>query len=363
MNASERIKATVRHQVPDRVPMHINASEWLVNRLIKHLSLSDPKQLLEYMNIDVYDMRGVDLHSGTAPGYVGPEHPILKPGKKWGGNIMALWNILEYQKNSVHGTVLEIQQPPLSANQSISEWEDYLWPDPDWFDFSEISSDLAEWTDFSIMASGGSVFQHASYLIGLDVQLMDLLTDPDRANYILDKIFDFYYEYYRRLFEEAGGLIDVFALADDFGTQNSLLISPDTFDEYFAKRIRKMADLAHQYDCFFLLHTCGNIEALIPRFIDLGVDILDPIQPESMDPGKIKKLYGKDICLRGGISSQQVLAHGSPKDVEIEVRQKLDDLMPGGGYIFSPGHPVLQVDIPTENIITMYQTAYKYGKY
>ncbi|MCK5821952.1 MAG: hypothetical protein KAH17_08695 [Bacteroidales bacterium] len=363
MNASDRIKAAVQHQVSDRIPMHINASQWIVDRLLKHLALSDPKELLEYLHIDVYDMRGIDLHSGSAPRYIGPEHPILKPGKMWGGNIMALWNIMEYQKESVHGSVLEIQPPPLTANQSLSEWDDYQWPDPDWFDYSEISYDLDKWSDFSIMASGGSVFQHASYIIGLDVQLMDLLTDPDRANYILDKIFDFYYEYYRRLFEQAGNIIDVFALADDFGTQNSLLISPDTFDKYFAGRIRRMADLAHQYDSFFLLHTCGNIEPLIPRFIELGVDILDPVQPESMDPGKIKKLYGKDICLRGGISSQQVLAHGTPKDVETEVRRKLDDLMPGGGYIFSPGHPVLQVDIPTENIITMYQTAYKYGKY
>ena len=153
------------------------------------------------------------------------------------------------------------------------------------------------------------------------------------------------------------------AFADDFGTQSSLLISPEIFDKYFAQKIRKMADLAHQYGSFFLLHTCGNVEALIPRFIELGVDVLDPIQPESMDPARIKKLFGKEICLRGGISSQQVLAHGKPSDVELEVRKKLDVLMPGGGYILSPGHPVFQVDIPTENILTMYKTAYKYGKY
>ena len=171
MNASDRINAAVRHETPDRVPMHLNASQWVVQRLMDR----------------------------------------------------------------------------------------YSWPDPEWFDFSGIRSDLTIWNNFSIMASGGSVFQHASYLV--------------------------------------------------------------------------------------------------------GVDILDPIQPESMDPANIKKLYGKDICLRGGISSQQVLAHGSSADVEYEVRKKLDDLMPGGGYIFSPGHPVLQVDIPTENIVTMYQTALKYGKY
>jgi len=363
MNASERISAAVRHEIPDRVPMHINASQWVVERLIKIMNVGRPKDLLKAMEIDVYDMRGIDLHSGTAPGYIGPEHPLLKPGSKWGGNIMSLWNIKEYERESAHGPVLEIEAPPLEKEGSETDWDQYNWPDPEWFDFSGIRSDLKEWKDFSIMASGGSVFQHASYLVGLDNQLTDLLLNPGRAEYILDKLCDFYLEYYRRLFEQAGDQIDVFAIADDFGTQESLLISPDVFDRYFAERIRRMADLAHSFDCCFLLHTCGNVEPLIPRFIDLGIDILDPIQPESMDPIKIKKEYGKEICLRGGISSQQVLAHGSTKDVEDEVRKKLDILMPGGGYIFSSGHPVLQVDIPTKNIIAMYHTAFEYGKY
>ena len=362
MNASERVRAVAEHRIPDRVPMHINASQWVVERLLKHAECSEPKDLLEYLNIDVYDTRGIDLHSGTAPSYVGPDHRILQEGKSWGGNIMALWNIREYQKTSLHGPVLEIEPPPL-INLSIDDMALYPWPEPDWFDFSCLRSDLDKWKEFSIMASGGSVFQHASYLMGLDVQLVELLIDPKRSMFVLDKLLDFYYEYYKRVFAEAGGLIDVLALADDFGTQNSLLISPEIFDEYFAPRIRKMAELAHANDSFLLLHTCGNIEALIPRFIDLGVDILDPIQPESLDASEIKKKYGSNICLRGGISSQQVLAHGTPEDVEYEVRKKLDILMPGGGYILSPGHPVLQVDIPTENILTMYKTAFEYGKY
>ena len=363
MNSSDRVKTTIGHKEPDRVPMHINASPFVVESLFNRLRVRDEKCLLQALGIDIFDTRGIDLHSGIAPEYVGPPHRLLKPGKEWGGNIMALWNIQEYEKDSSHGKVIEIQNPPLSAQHSTVEWEEYSWPDVDWFSFADFGKDLNRFKNFSIMASGGSIFQHASYLIGLDNQLIDLLASPEKALYILDKIFDFYYEYYSRMFETAGDKIDIFALADDFGTQTSLLIGDDLFDQYFSPRIRKMADLAHRFDISFLLHTCGNVESLIPRFIELGVDVLDPIQPESMDPGKIKKKFGNDICLRGGISSQQVLAHGTVREVMEEVKQKLDILMPGGGYIFSPGHPVIQTDIPIENIITMYKTAYDYGRY
>lgn len=351
------------HQEPDRVPMHINASKWVVEKLYDATNTNSQRGLLENLQIDVYDMRGIDLHHGTAPNYIGPQHLILEKGDSWGGNIMALWRIKEIEKDTPHGKVLETEFPPLQRYYMGKSWDRYPWPDPAWFDFSDLPVRLENWQGYSIMASGASVFQHASYLVGLDVQLVDMLMRPKRSDYLFDRLFNFYFEYYSRMFEVAGHMIDVFAIADDFGTQNSLLIRPELFDQYFSKRIKKLADLAHKHDIFFLLHSCGNVEPLIPKFIELGVDILDPIQPESMDPIRIKKEYGSEICLRGGISSQQVLAHGSTEDVEEEVKRKLDGLMPGGGYIFSPGHPVLQVDIPVENIVTMYKTAYHYGKY
>ena len=197
----------------------------------------------------------------------------------------------------------------------------------------------------------------------MDTLMMDMMADPEMANYVLDKFCDFYHEYFRRMFEEAGDLIDVFALADDFGMQNTLLISPEMFEEYAAPRLKRMADLAHGYNIKLLLHTCGNIELLIPRLIELGVDILDPIQPESMDPLYIKEKYGKQICLRGGISVQNIVSRGTIDDVKAETIRILKSLKPGGGYILSPGHPVLQDDIPVENILAMYETGYEYGFY
>ncbi len=359
MTPKERIRSAIAHQEPDKVPAHINATKWVVQKLKNKLGVTTGKELLKALHIDVYDMRGLDLNSGTVPLYTGPPSEFFPAS--WGGGITSFWHLKEFEKETGAGWVMEIEPAPLSSAQTIEECEAYPWPDNDWFDYSNLRVELSEWKEFSIMATGGSVFQHATYIRGLDTLLMDMMADPDMANYILDKVFDFYYEYFRRMFEAAGDLIDVFALADDLGMQNTLLIGPDLFEEYVAPRLKKMANLAHGYDIKLLLHTCGNVEILIPRLIELGVDVLDPIQPESMDPIQIKQKYGDKICLRGGISVQNILTHGTIDQVKDETIRIIKALKSGGGYIFSPGHPVLQDDIPIGNILAMYDTGYRYG--
>ncbi len=359
MTPKQRIQKAVCHTEPDKVPAHINATKWVVAKLKSALKITSDKQLLEALHIDVYDMRGIDLHSGVAPKYIGPRNDFFP--SDWGGAINSFWSIHEFENQTSAGWNYEMESPQLSSALSIKDLEAYPWPENDWFDYSNIRNELEEWKDFSIMATGASVFQHATYLRGMDTLMMDMMTDPEMANFVLDKFCDFYYEYYCRLFEVAGDLIDVFALADDLGMQNTLLISPEMFEEFVAPRLKRMAELAHSYDIKLLLHTCGNIEILIPRLIELGVDILDPIQPESMDPISIKEKYGDKICLRGGISVQNVVSRGSIEEVEAETKRIVEALKPGGGYILSPGHPVLQDDIPVENIVVMYETGYKYG--
>jgi uroporphyrinogen decarboxylase len=332
-----------------------------VEKLKKELNAASAKELLKALHVDVYDTRGIDLHTGTVPLYTGPESEFFPAN--WGGGIFSFWNMREYENRTSAGWTLDIGPPPLSGTDNIHEMEKYPWPDVEWFSFNGFREKLAEWSDFSIMATGASVFQHATFIRGMDTLMMDMMTAPEQARFILGKVTDFYYEYYNRMFEAAGELIDVFALADDLGTQDSLLIGPELYDEYIAPGIRKMADLAHRNGIRLLLHSCGNVEMLIPRFINSGVDILDPIQPESMDPLAIKAEYGRKICLRGGVSVQNVVSRGSINEVVAETQRIVTALKQGGGYIFSPGHPVLQDDIPAGNIIAMYETAYLTGFY
>lgn len=361
MNKRERVITAIEHHIPDRVPMHINATKWVVKKLKTELGVSSDKKLLERLGVDIYDMRGIDLHTGTAPRYIGPENPLFPA--TWAGDIMSFWNLKEMETKTASGYVWELSLPPLANAQSIQELQAYPWPDPNWFDFSTIRQRLEPWKDFCIMASGCSVFQHATFLRGMDYLMMDMCIQPEFAHYILDKVADFYYDYYCKMFQEAGDMISIFALADDLGAQNTLLLSLEMIEEYIVPNLKRMIDLAHKYDIKILLHSCGNIETLIPRLIELGIDILDPIQPECMNPISIKRKYGKKLCLRGGISVQQTLSKGTIQDIEAEVKRITCELKQNGGYIFSPGHPVLQDDIPIKNIIALYDAGMECGKY
>lgn len=354
MNHKERVWQAISHQPVDRAPMHMNATKWVVNKLKKTFGVVSDKELLEKLHLDIYDMRGIDLHSGTAPLYIGPESKFFQ--NNWGGNIMSFWGIEEIEKSTTAGWLCEAGPPPLALAANLDELAQYNWPDVEWFDFSSLKSRLADWNDYAIMASGCSVFQHATYLRGMDILLMDMCMQPEMAHFVLKKISDFYYIYFEKMFQATGDMIDIFALADDFGMQNSLLISPEMFDEYVAPQLKRMSGLAHAYGKKLLLHSCGNIEILIPRLIELGVDILDPIQPECMNPLIIKEKYGHQICLRGGISVQNTLTLGTVDEVQTETKRIVEALNVDGGYILSPGHPVLQDDIPVENIIALYQS-------
>lgn len=361
--SKERVKQAINHQEPDRVPVYINADQPVVQRLKQALNVTTTRELLRALHVDIFDMRGIDIRgdSSVMPRYIGPAD-IGIPAD-WSGNITALWGIKEIVVQTESGPTITQVEYPLAEAISLEELERYCWPDPDWFDYTDLRERLQDWTEFAILCSGCSVFQHPTYVRGMDTLMLDMAGNPEMADFVFNKFTDFYYEFYRRIFEQAGDLIDIFALADDLGMQNTLLISPRMFEKFVASRLQKMAELAHHYGIKVLLHSDGNIYKIIPRLIELGVDILDPIQPEAMDPLQIKADFGEQLCLRGGISAQQTLTRGTVDDVVAETKRIIAHLAPGGGYILAPGHPVLTVDMPTENIIAMYGTAFTFGRY
>ncbi|MBA7570931.1 hypothetical protein ES708_12687 [subsurface metagenome] len=363
MTSRQRVKTALEHREADRVPCHMNAADQVVKKLKKELSVQTDRELLETLHIDTFDMRGITIRDGVMPRYRGSGHPTLN--SSWKGDIAALWGIVEEEVATECGTVRNQVSYPLKEAASEEDLTAYQWPDADWFDYHDLRARLEPWTDRSIILTGASVWQHPSYVRSLDMLLMDLALDPSMATYLFDRFTAFYLDFFKRILDEVGDLVDCIALADDLGTQNSLMISPAMFSEFVEPRIRQFADLAHRYDCALILHTDGNIRSIIPDLIDAGVDVLDPLQPEAegMDPASIKREFGNDLVLRGGISTQYTLSKGSTREVREEVKRVLSEMAPGGGYILSPGHPVLQDDVPVENIITMYETAFELGAY
>jgi uroporphyrinogen decarboxylase len=203
-----------------------------------------------------------------------------------------------------------------------------------------------------LLAWAGDFFERAHFLRGLNELLVDLYLNPQFVHDLLDNILKFILGNVRQLAELG---VDGIFLSDDYGHQNSLLMSPDHWREFIQPRLKVLFDTIKSEGLFTFLHSCGNVSEIIPDLVKLGLDVLHPIQPEAMDIVSLKSKYGDKLALYGGISTQQTLRK-TPGEVEEEVRQTIKVMAKGGGYILAPGI-TLQYDIPLENILAFIRAA------
>ena len=347
MNSKERVLSAANFTQPDRTPMSLGTNGWVREELYKAYGFKNHRELLNFFHSDI-----VDLRDCCAPEYVGPGKSlkILENGIRenfWGWRT----KIMETPR----GDEEQFYEFQLKDAGSVEEMEKHNWPSPDWFDFTNFKAQLEPYSDLCVMASGGSVFQHPQFLRGMDTFLLDIMMFPDIAEYLMDKHTDFYLAYFDKMFSAANGSIDIFRVADDVAMQSSLLISPETFDQFVAPRLKKLIDLAHSYGIKFMLHSCGDVTPLIHRFIELGVDILDPIQvaASNMNLKELYGQYGNQICLHGGIDTQQFLPNAKPEEVRHHAWEIIDFFKNNSGYIFSTSH-VIEGDISSENIFALF---------
>lgn len=346
MNSRERVLTAANLGEPDRVPLDILPNPFVEERLHRDLGTASHKELLTRLNVDVVDLRGV-----VDPIYRGPVPFSRDVGDGVRENI---WGWRQKRVQTATGPEDCFVGFVLGDADSIEDLEQHHWPSPDWFDFSAIADQLKTWDDFAVMASGPSVFQHATFLRGMDNLLVDMATEPEMAHFILDRFTNYYLTFYDRMLAAAKGRIDILRVADDLGMQKGLLLSPKMTREFVLPRIAKLVDLAHSHNAKLLFHSCGAIRPLIEDLIEVGVDILDPLQAaaDGMDPEGLEADFGDRICLHGGICTQHLLPQGSPDEVRAEVLRRIEVLGKGGGYILAPCH-VLQTDVPTENVLAM----------
>jgi len=356
MTSKERVLAAVALTRPDRVPMDFNANPATMKRLMEDLGVSSLRELLLQLHVDIIDIRGV-----VDPAYCGP---ISKDRNPPGSGIEHYWGMRRKIMQTATGPEHCYVDFPLADADSIEKIEAHSWPNVDWFDFDGLPHALEPWKDFTVMASGASVLQHPMLLCGMDKILMDMALAPELACAVFDKFTDFYVAYYDKMLTAAKGSIDLFRIGDDIGTQRGPLISPAMFGQFIAPRLKSLVDLAHSHNTKVMFHSCGGITAFIDTLIEIGIDILDPIQVSAanMDPARIKREYGSRICLHGSIDTQYVLPLGSPQQVAENVKRMIDTLGADGGLILAPCH-VLQTDVPTDNVCAMYETGHAYGAY
>lgn len=216
---------------------------------------------------------------------------------------------------------------------------------------------------YHIRFRAGSVFEVAWQLRGMEAFLIDMVTQPEYAEYIMDRLTEVYVANLRSVLEQAGERIDMIYFYDDVATQTSLLLSKKAWRQSIRPRHAKIIEIAHQYGKQIMYHCDGAISFLLPELIDMGVTVITPVQVDAkgMQPELLKERYGKQLSFHGGIDIIRTLRTGKTDEVVAQVQDRVRVLGEGGGYILASSHHI-QPDTPVENIKAMYNLKLRYGK-
>jgi uroporphyrinogen decarboxylase len=374
MNSRERALRAIEHEEPDRVPLEgVAWGEWsypfLKKVLIPHFGLKIEKGAVigATEELDALAVKlGIDFRSVSMdPPIDFQKRAVYDPlfHYPWGiliepNTMKDEWGVIR-QLNATR-TQSRIISHPLHGKESL---DDYEFPDPDAPGRFDVAEKLVKkWRDeyaISAIWGGDGFFCQACYLRGFDDFILDMYSRPKFADMLLDRLLKVFLKAAKR-FVEMG--VDIICIADDVAMQTGMILSPRLWRKYIKPRMKTLIDAFKRRGVYALYHTDGNCEAIIPDLIEIGVDILNPIQPECMNPAKIKELYGNKLTLSGTISVQETLPFGSVEDVKREVITRIRTCGYGGGFIISPSNQVT-LDVKIENFITLYDTAKKFGRY
>ena len=343
MTGKERWLAVLKRQKPDRIPMDYWATAEATAKLMKYLDVNSEESLFKRLHIDNPVTVG--------PKYGGPPDYDKKFGCRY--------------KKVDYGTGVysECIYHPLAEYKTVEEIQkNYKWPNPDWYDYSEIPKQIEGKEDYPIRGGGSEPFLAYEHLRGDAQALMDLILNPEMVHYCLDKLFYLCYEKTKRIYEAIPDKVTITYVAEDFGSQESLLYSPEQIHTFLIPRMKKMMDLAHSAGAFVFHHSDGAIRKIIPDMITAGIDVLNPIQwrCKGMEREGLKKDFGEKIIFHGGVDNQHTLPFGTVEEVRKEVIENIQILGKNGGYILAPCHNIQAVS-PPENIVAMYETGYEYG--
>lgn len=363
MDSRERVFLALEHKEPDRVPIDYWATSEVNAMLLKRYGLSTQEQLLKHV--------GSDFRYVDGPSYVGPAFAVRDDGSKE-DHFGVPRKLVSYGQGSKGGTYSEVAEYPLEKMTSVEEINNYAkWPKADWFDYSRVGEQAKRARDTGkiVVFMGDrlnrcALLKPAMYVRGVEQILMDLYVNKEIAKAIFNKIAEFYCEYVCRTLEAGEGNIDILFTGDDFGTQQNTFIPVELWRELIKDSFKQFIDIGHGFGCKVAHHTCGGIISLIPDFIDCGLDILNPLQPdvEGMDYTKIKADYGSEISFHGAISIQKTMPYGTVEDVRNEVKDRIEKLAGAGGLILCTAHNI-QIDTPIENIEALFEAYQKFGQY
>jgi len=352
MKHRERMLMALNHEKPDRCPMYSSFTPEFASRLRENMEMRSDMAYNPHGGGNPYDIEmALDLDMLlTSVGWANSYYQGDEYTDEWGVG----WKSQEYETKFGVGSYTEIVTHPLADNTAIDSYQP---PDPTRPElYHEAERVLQEHQDeyWIVGVTVTTIFETAWALRGMEQIMMDFVMDPDLAESILQIPYQYHLTAAKKLVEMG---VDMIWTGDDFGAQHRMVISPKLWRTFFKPKMANFIASLKEInpDVKVAYHSDGNVYPIIPDLIEIGLDILNPIQPASMDPVQLKKDFGGSLCFWGSIDEQHTLPFGSPADVEAEVRTRLQTIGKDGGLIIGPSQHV-QLDTPLENFWTMVNT-------
>lgn len=345
MTPRERWLATLRHERADRLPVDYRATPEATRKLMEHLGAESFAEVERRLHIDPV----VDI----GPRYIGP--PVPRDEDVFGIRYQNTDYGLGSYRNPVHH--------PLAQYETVAQIEaDYHWPNPDWWDYSGVPAQVEGKEDCVIRGGGSEPFATYKWLRGVAQGYLDLIERPEMVHHCLGKLYELCYQDTLRVYEAVPGRVIWTWVAEDYGSQEGLIISLRHIEEFFLPHMKRMVDLVHSAGAFAFHHSDGACRDNVPNIISIGMDVLDPVQwrAKGMDREELKREFGDRLVFHGAMDNQQTLAFGTVEDVRREVADNIRILGAGGGYILGPCHNIQAIS-PPENVVAMYEAAWEMG--
>lgn len=377
MTRRERVLTTLARQAPDRVPVDVGGTlastlnVHVYRRLMKHLGFGDDppvaflsrrsssvlpdERLLRYLDVDC---RAVLLGNPDAH----PERQLPD------GSLADEWQVV-WRRVGEGQHFINVGGPFADGEPVPALVDAFQWPNPlDPGRFRGLRSQaqtlrLASDAAIILVLGVGPVHQ-IQFMRGYAAALEDLLAAPDFVDAFLARYGDFWTCLTEHALDAAGDLVDLVMFGDDLGTQQGPVMSPALYRRLIKPAHARMVQAVKRFNKPVLLHSCGSVAAFLPDLIEVGVDALHPVQvtAKGMDTAQLKREFGRSIAFWGGIDTHRVLPRGTTAEVRDEVRKRIGDLAPGGGFVLGAVHNI-QAEVPVENVLAMIEAAREFGTY
>ena len=376
LTSRERFSLALNHQEPDRVPIDLGSITSTIrtvdayDRLKEYLGIALDKKIRHFADEHIIPDEEIikALHVDT-------RYVRLSLPKTWEKVRLDPYTIVDewgVPWSKPPGSLYTSPVLPPLKRPTIEEIEKHPWPDPNeqsrFVGLRERTLRLFEDTDYAIVAdglTGVGIFDMAWRLRGMEDLLMDMILQPEFTEALFQRLTDFFVAIYGNYMQRVGDFIQMLIYYEDLSGQDGPLISPALYRKYIKPCHHRIFQEIRKYtEAKICVHTCGSVYAFLDDFVDLGVDVINPVQTSArdMDPQRLKDKYGAALSFHGGIDTQQFLPRATPEEVKEEVRRMIRILGKGGGYLITSCHSI-QPDVSPQNIVALFSAAAEHGRY